>query len=141
MRALIDTCVILDVLEKRESFFVDSLEVFNASANYNIYGFITAKSVTDIYYVLNKYLKDIKVTKAAILKLFKIFNILDTTGIDCQKAIISTNTNDFEDAVMIETAIRSEMDCIITRNEHDYRKAEIKVITPKQFVEAMSDKH
>ena len=30
----------------------------------------------------------------------------------------------FEDAVMTETAIRSKMDCIITRNKKDYAKAE-----------------
>ena len=42
--------------------------------------------------------------------------------------------NDKEDAVMIETAVRSGMDCIITRNTKDYARSVIPVYTPKQFV-------
>ena len=38
-----------------------------------------------------------------------------------------------EDAVMTETAIRSKMDCIITRNKKDYTKAEIPIYDPIEF--------
>lgn len=39
----------------------------------------------------------------------------------------------FEDAVMTETAIRSKMDCIITRNKKDYTKAGIPIYDPIEF--------
>ena len=34
---------------------------------------------------------------------------------------------------MIETAVRSGMDCIVTRNTKDYAKAAIPVYTPGEF--------
>ena len=34
---------------------------------------------------------------------------------------------------MTETAIRSKMDCIITRNKKDYAKAEIPIYDPIEF--------
>ena len=38
------------------------------------------------------------------------------------------------DAVMIETAIREQMDCIVTRNLSDYAKSPIPVYTPNAFL-------
>ena len=34
---------------------------------------------------------------------------------------------------MTETALRSKMDCIITRNKKDYAKAEIPIYDPIEF--------
>ena len=41
---------------------------------------------------------------------------------------------DYEDAIMVETAIRSEMDCIVTRNVKDYVKSVVKVYEPSVFL-------
>ena len=46
---------------------------------------------------------------------------------------LSSDTSDFEDAVTTETAIRSKMDCIITRNQNDYAKAGISIYDPIEF--------
>lgn len=62
-------------------------------------------------------------------KLFTLFHLLDTTSLDCRKAI-SSDISDYEDAIMVETAIRSEMDCIVTRNVKDYTKSSVKVYEP-----------
>ena len=35
---------------------------------------------------------------------------------------------------MVETAIRSEMDCIVTRNVKDYAKSPITVYEPNEFI-------
>ncbi|MCI9490534.1 MAG: PIN domain-containing protein, partial [Dorea sp.] len=37
------------------------------------------------------------------------------------------------DAVMTESAIREEMDCIVTRNLGDYKKAALPVYSPEVF--------
>ncbi|MBR1676251.1 MAG: PIN domain-containing protein [Clostridia bacterium] len=137
MRVLLDTCVIIDTLQNRSPFSSDSNTVFLYAANELFNGFITAKSVTDIYYLVHKSTHDIEKTKTIINKLFSLFDCLDTAGIDCKKAILS-ETSDYEDAVMIETALRNEIDCIITRNERDYGKSPIKIYTPKQFIELLS---
>ncbi len=38
---------------------------------------------------------------------------------------------------MVETAVRSEMDCIVTRNVKDYGKASVKVYEPSAFLELL----
>ena len=45
--------------------------------------------------------------------------------------------NDYEDAIMVETAIRSEMDCIVTRNVKDYVKSSIPVYDPSEFLKML----
>lgn len=51
MKAVIDTCVIIDALQKREPFWTDAFYIFLAIANRQLNGFITAKAVADIYYL------------------------------------------------------------------------------------------
>lgn len=71
-------------------------------------------------------------TRKILSKLFTLFHLLDTTSLDCRKAI-SSEISDYEDAIMVETAIRSEMDCIITRKVKDYIKSSIKMYEPSAF--------
>lgn len=137
MRVLVDTCVIIDVLQKREPFYEDAVTLFLLNANQKFDGFITAKAVTDIYYLTHRKVHSDKDTRNIVSKLCELFRILDTTHTDVQKAIFS-EVSDFEDAVMIETAIRSGMDCVVTRNIRDYSKANIMVYTPDRFIESIS---
>ena len=133
MNVLIDTCVIIDALQAREPFNKDAEAVFLAVANRHCIGFITANSVTDIHYLMHKVLHGSEETKKVLSVLFSLFEILDTCGIDCRKAITS-NITDYEDAVMIETAARAGIDCIVTRNLKDYSGAPMPVYDPAQFI-------
>lgn len=136
MRVLIDTCVIIDALQNREPFAKDAQTIFLMAANEQFAGYLTAKSVTDIYYLTHRTTHSDKDSRAILSKLFKLFEPLDTDGIDCRRAIPSP-VSDYEDAVMIETAEREEVDCIVTRNLHDYSKPSVKVLSPGDFIRAM----
>ena len=46
---------------------------------------------------------------------------------------LSSTISDYEDAVMIETGIREKMDCIVTRNLKDHKKAKFTVYSPEEF--------
>jgi predicted nucleic acid-binding protein len=133
MRALIDTCVIIDVLQNRQPFCEDGKNIFLSCANNLFTGCLSAKSATDIYYLTHHCTHSDKQAREILAKLFSIFEVVDTTAIDCQKAIL-TDVGDYEDAVMIETAIRIQADCIITRNLQDYSKSTIPVYSPKEFL-------
>lgn len=136
MRVLIDTCIIVDFLQKREPFFKNSHLIFLAVANYSFDGYITAKSVADIYYIMHHFLHDNNKTRIEIEKLFKLFKVLDTTELDCKKALLSP-MSDYEDALMTETAIRNKLDCIVTRNTNDYLKSPIKTYSPTEFLKLL----
>ena len=132
MRVLVDTCVIIDALQSRATFAEAAQKLFIYSANKQFEGYITAKSVTDIYYLTHSDTE----TRKILSKLFTLFHLLDTTSLDCRKAI-SSEIGDYEDAIMVETAIRSEMDCIVTRNVKDYAKSSVKVYEPSALIKLL----
>jgi len=133
MKALLDTCIIIDALQNRAPFSEAAQTLFLYAANNQFVGCITAKSSTDIYYLMHHYTHDDKISRSVLSKLFSLFTLLDTTAVDCQGAVPSS-VSDFEDAVMIETANRTEVDCIITRNAKDYEKSGLPVYAPEEFI-------
>jgi predicted nucleic acid-binding protein len=133
MRVLIDTCVIIDALQSRAPFAEAAQKIFLYSANKQFEGYITAKASTDIYYLTHRLTHSDVETRKILSKLYTLFHLLDTTSLDCKKAI-SSEISDYEDAIMVETAIRSEMDCIVTRNVKDYAKALITVYEPDALI-------
>lgn len=136
MRVLIDTCIIIDALQSRIPFAEAAQKIFLSSANKKFEGYITAKSVTNIYYLTHRLTHSDMETRKILSKLFMLFHLLDTTSLDCRKAI-SSEMNDYEDAIMVETAVRSGMDCIVTRNIKDYSKAAVNVLDPLAFLKLL----
>jgi putative PIN family toxin of toxin-antitoxin system len=137
MRVLIDTNVIIDVLQDRAPWCEAGKQIFIAIANKQITGCLTAKEITDIHFISRRQFKggsnvDSK-CREIISKLLKVFEILDTIGPDCHSALAIEN-NDYEDAVMLSTAIRSKIDCIVTRDAEHYNSSPIPVYTPEVFV-------
>ena len=134
MRALVDTCVIIDALQNREPFAQEAQQIFIAIANKYATGYISAKSVLDIYYLTHRSTHSDEMTRKILKTLLGLFDILDTTQLDCRQAL-SSGIADYEDAVMCETAKRSDVDCIVTRNQKDYAKSEVTVYSPAEFLE------
>ena len=133
---MLDTCVIIDALQSRAPFAEVAQKIFIYSANRRFDGYITAKSVTDIYYLTYRLTHSDAETRKILSKLFTLFQVLDTAALDCRKAI-SSDMSDYEDAIMVETAMRSEMECIVTRNVKDYMKSSVKVCEPCVFLELL----
>ena len=136
MKVLLDTCVVIDFLTSREPFFENSKKVLLLCANNDIDGFITAKSLTDIYYFVKKSNNDENETRRIMKELLSIVSLLDTNRGDCLKAFDS-NTKDYEDAVMDETAVSYGMDLLLTRNIKDFKNAKVKAMTPNEFLSMM----
>ena len=133
MIALLDTCVLIDALQKRDGFSKEAQEIFLKTARREIDVCITAKSLLDVYYLMRKFLKDEGKTRAAIEKLLDLFSVLDTSGDDCVLALGAASP-DYEDAVMVETAKRHDIDYIITRNVKHFKGEKIKILSPKQYL-------
>jgi predicted nucleic acid-binding protein len=133
MKVLIDTCVIIDALQNRAGFAENAQSIFLGVANRSFTGCISAKSVTDIYYLTHKQTHSDEQTRIILKKLFSLFDVIDTFGIDCINAV-SSQMGDYEDAVMSETAYRNSVDYIVTRNVKDYSKSKVPVLTPSEFL-------
>ena len=122
----------------RPPFSADAQKLFLSVSSRQFDGVLTAKSITDIFYILRRNLHNDVLTKECIHKLFVLFNIVDTFAVDCQIAL-GAETKDYEDAVMIETAKRIGADCIITRNLKDYTAAGIPVYSPADFLGKLAE--
>ena len=92
-------------------------------------------TATELKMNLGKYLL-LAETRKILSKLFTLFHLLGTTSLDCRKAI-SFEISDYEDAIMVETAIRSEMDCIVTRNVKDDMKSSVRVYEHSVFLKLL----
>ena len=144
MKALLDTNVVLDVLQKRSPWFEDGKTIFLAAATKQIDGFITAKEAADIYFFSRKQFRgedsiDKKVRKI-MSGILALFDVVDTLGEDCQNALGIEN-NDYEDAIMISGAQRAGMDCIVTRNTEHFIQSPVPVYTPADFVKLLQIDH
>ena len=133
MRVMLDTCIIIDFLQSREPFDADACIIMESCALEKITGFISAKAVTDIYYIMHRYFHDDDRVRKLINKLLEIVFLADTAADDIFRAL-SSNVRDFEDAVLAETALRNNMDCIVTRNSKDFASAGIQVFSPGKFI-------
>ena len=133
MRVLFDTCVLLDSLQDRKSFSENANKLLIAVAEKRIDGCITAKAITDIYYLMHRHTHSDAESRKVVSKLFLLYEVLDTEARDYRRALASSMT-DYEDGVMAETAIRSGVDAIVTRNEKDYANAGIRIMTPDELM-------
>lgn len=133
MTGLIDTCVIIDVLQHREPFCDPAEKLLLANANKEFKGSVTVKSLLDIYYIMHRDTNSDEKTRKIITKLVSLLEVIETTRMDVVSAL-SSDMRDYEDAVMDETAKRAGLDCIITRNIKDYKKAGSRVVEPEDFL-------
>lgn len=133
MKCLIDTNVILDVLLKREPFYNDSASILTLSGQEDIILYVSASSITDIYYIAYQTLRNKEKVKQMLRKLLKIVLIAGVSGDEIRNAL-ALSWRDFEDSVQYSVALLQEMDGIVTRNPSDYKEAEIKVWRPEEFL-------
>lgn len=133
MKVLLDTCIIVDFLQNREPFAQDAKKIMQAAAMELFTGYITAKSATDIYYLTHKCTHSDKESRQKLNQLLTIVSMLDSAADDVFHAI-SSDISDFEDAVMAETALRSKVDSIVTRNKKDFTNSPVTVYSPAEFI-------
>lgn len=54
MRVIIDTCIIVEALQNRQPFCSDAHSIILLCANQQFDGILTAKAITDIYYLTHR---------------------------------------------------------------------------------------
>ncbi len=122
-----------DFLLDREPFADDAEQLLLMIALNDIKGFITVKSLMDIHYVLKHVIHDEEKVRSALSILLDTFWLVNSNAEDAINALTS-KVRDYEDALMIETAISYHSDCIITRNTKDYCNSAVKTYEPQEFL-------
>ena len=130
---MIDTNVIIDVYQNRTDFAPANAKILKLSENSKITGMITASTVTDIYYILGRHIRERKQLNVLVQKLLATVRLVDILAADVAEAFNLT-MDDFEDALFAQCAKRVRADYIITRNTKDFVDSPVPSIEPDDFL-------
>jgi predicted nucleic acid-binding protein len=130
----LDTNIIIDVFAARVPFDTYAIEIFRLAKENKVKIYISAASITTIYYLL-------RVQKITHVKSMKIIDDLQkiATIITADSAIIynsvKINFLDFEDGVQYISAISNpKISLIVTRDRKGFKKSSITVADANQAV-------
>jgi predicted nucleic-acid-binding protein len=134
LNVLIDTNVVLDALLERDMYYQSATTILALSENRIIRGYVSASAVTDIFYIIQKELKDKSAAIELIRTLLNTINVASVTDTNIYEAL-DLGWDDFEDSVQYVVGKTMEAEYIITRNLKDYVGSTVDVITPNDFLD------
>jgi predicted nucleic acid-binding protein len=135
MRVLIDTNIILDYVLERQPFHAEAEEIILCVAKKEFIGYLSSITPLNVYYT-GKKLKGKDHTIKTVRRLLRLFEVCVADKTVLQNAFL-LNFSDYEDAVQHESAISENLDAIVTRNTKDFVNSNIKVYSPKEFLEIL----
>ncbi len=133
----IDTDVIIDFLIDRKPYSRAAAIIFTLIEQKKLKGYASSLTFSNLYYVLRKFESHTKV----ISKLDSISTILTILKVDEHtiKKALASGFPDFEDSIQYFSAIENrKIDVIITRNIKDYKKSQISILTPGDYLKTAS---
>ena len=133
-KAFIDTDVILDFLTGREPFALDAARIFSLSEKKKISICTSGLVFSNAYYILRKLGTHKKVIEK-LSQLARLVEIISLPGTAVTNAL-SSDFNDFEDALQHYAALAADAKMIVTRNTKDYKHSDLAVLAPDQFLKS-----
>jgi len=137
VKILIDTNIILDFLLQREPFFQDAELLFKAIDDGKIVGYVTATTLTDIFYIARKHTSSIKQARQAIEEVLTVMCVCSVDRAILESAL-NSGFDDFEDAVQIFSAVAQNLDAIVTRDNRGFVSSPIPVLSIQDLLQQES---
>jgi predicted nucleic acid-binding protein len=131
---MIDTNIFLDVFLEREPFYSNSKAVLKLCEDKKVYGFLTASSVTDIFYLTRKALQSKELAYKTLGTVLDIAKIISVTNEDVLNAYM-LHASDFEDCLLATCAKSNKCSAIVTRNKKDFLEFGITLLSPEELLE------
>lgn len=132
-KIFLDTNIILDFLGEREGFYEASAKIMTLADKKKIQVYTSPSSISNVFYVLAKY-ENPKIALEKIRK-FKLLCSMSVMDEEVVEKAIHSDFKDFEDAMQYFSALASNCDIIITRNEKDFKNALIPVMNAEEFLQ------
>ena len=137
MKLYWDTNVMLDFLGERDPFYISAARIATLADKRQITIFVSSLSYATISYFLTKF-EGIEKTKEKLRKFKVISEICELDELIIDKGL-NTDFSDFEDSLQYFSALRKECDILITRNGKDFKKSQIPVMTPDEFLNSIKE--
>jgi len=135
-KILVDTDVILDFFFDREPFSENAAKILSLCEMKKVTGYVTPVIVSNVYYLLRQTAKHEKV----IEKLGLLISFMEVLIVDKASILRALNSEfkDFEDALQNYAAEQSkEIDVLITRNIKDFKRSNLSVMTPDDYLKML----
>jgi predicted nucleic acid-binding protein len=136
MKILVDTNIVLDWVLEREPFVTDAEAVIQAIKTKQVKGYLTATTVTDVFYIARKP-KGAVSAKAYIAELLTFMQICKVDRRILQAAVAS-ELSDLEDAVQLACAVANNVDAIVTRNFAGFVDSPVPIKSPGELLGELS---
>ena len=138
MRILIDTNIILDLIQNREPHSNNASRIINSCITKKNIGYVSSHSLSDLFFILRKY-KSVDERKAIILNLCKYFKVIPENVDFFVSVCKNKDWTDLEDGLQMKCAEIEKLDFIISRDKGTgFNHSPVKVINPTEFLELKS---
>ena len=137
MKLFLDTNVMLDFLGERDPFYISAAKIATLADKRKLQIVASALSYATISYFLTKYY-GLEKTKDKLRKFKVISEICELDALIIEKGL-NSDFSDFEDALQYFSALRTDCSIIITRNGKDFKKSQIPVMTPDEFLKSIKE--
>ncbi len=135
-KIFLDTNIVIDFLGEREGFYKPAAKIMTLADQKKIKILTSPSSISNIYYLLSKY----ENTKIALDKIrkFKVLCSISMMDDEVVEKAINSDFKDLEDAMQYFSALASNCDLIVTRNEKDFKNAMIPVINGESYLQTLN---
>lgn len=132
MKILIDTNVVLDLLLEREPFVENAIALFEQIEQGNLEGFITATTITNIFYIIRK----TEGREVALAAIHRLLIGLQFCAVNRQtiETALSLGLKDFEDSIQLACATLNQLDGIVTRDRQDFIGSNLPIYSPTELL-------
>lgn len=135
-KLLVDTNIVIDLLARREPFYVEAAELFSLADKRHVELSISSLTIANTSYALLRQM-DSNRAKSVLRKLRLILKVLPLDDKIIGLALNDESFSYFEDGLQYLTAIEYEQELIITRNLKDFKNSKLPTMTAKQFIETL----
>lgn len=137
MNLFLDANVLLDLLMRREPHVEEAVRLFKKAESGHVSLFASTLTYTNIYYIIRKKSGDKKLVKQQLNDLLSIVSLTPVSAAEIEGAL-KGYISDFEDGIQYQSAKRSGLEYIVTRDKKDFKSVEdLRVLSPNEALEIL----
>lgn len=130
-KVLVETNIVIDLLAKREPFYIDAQNLFTLADKKEVELQISALTFANAFYSISKHHKSVDARK--FLLQFKVLVTVLSLEDKLIDLALASDFEDFEDGLQYAIAMNNQSEIIITRNKKDFKNSKIPVMTAGEY--------
>ena len=130
-RLFLDTNIVIDLLDRREPFCHDAVQLFSMAYNKQVQLIVSPMTYATASFLLHRHGTE------GVRNLLSNFRQLSRVATANERTIddsLSSQFEDFEDAMQYYCALKAKADIIVTRNGKDFAASRLPVMSAAEYL-------